>query len=230
MISVKQFFETTPPGRTSLVKAMGRKSTGPGVNWTLQAPAIQLHCDSEACQGIRYFEPKEQEYLRPKEQKEHFLSFVCRNCNRSRKTFAFWSRLSEDESSGEMVKFGEVPPFGPPTPARVITLIGSERDYFLKGRRSENQGLGIAAFAYYRRVVENQRTRIVDEIIRVAEKIHASAEQVADLKAARVETQFSRAVEAIKHGVPESLLIDGHNPLTLLHSALSEGLHAQTDE
>jgi hypothetical protein len=26
------------------------------------------------------------------------------------------------------------------------------------------------------------------------------------------------------------LLIDGHNPLTLLHTALSEGLHAQSDE
>jgi hypothetical protein len=30
--------------------------------------------------------------------------------------------------------------------------------------------------------------------------------------------------------IPEAILIDRHNPLTLLHSALSEGLHAQTDE
>jgi hypothetical protein len=29
---------------------------------------------------------------------------------------------------------------------------------------------------------------------------------------------------------PEMLLIDGRNPLTLLHAALSEGLHALTDE
>jgi hypothetical protein len=30
--------------------------------------------------------------------------------------------------------------------------------------------------------------------------------------------------------MPESLLIQGHhNPLTLLHSALSKGLHAETD-
>jgi hypothetical protein len=34
----------------------------------------------------------------------------------------------------------------------------------------------------------------------------------------------------IKNAIPEAILIDGHNPLTLLHSALSEGLHAQTDE
>ena len=29
---------------------------------------------------------------------------------------------------------------------------------------------------------------------------------------------------------PTALRMEGHNPLTLLHSALSEGLHAQSDE
>jgi hypothetical protein len=36
--------------------------------------------------------------------------------------------------------------------------------------------------------------------------------------------------ELIKHAIPQILLIDGHNPLTLLHSVLSEGLHAKTDD
>jgi hypothetical protein len=44
------------------------------------------------------------------------------------------------------------------------------------------------------------------------------------------ETQFSKALESVKDALPQSLLINGHNPMTLLHSALSEGLHAQTDE
>ena len=158
------------------------------------------------------------------------MTFVCRNCKKTSKTYAFWSILGEDEVNGELMKFGEQPPFGPPTPARVITLIGGERDYYLKGRRAENQDLGIAAFAYYRRVVENQKTRIIDEITRVAQKVGASEDVLNDLATARSETQFSKAVDAIKHGIPQSLLIDGHNPLVLLHSALSEGLHAQTDE
>jgi hypothetical protein len=49
------------------------------------------------------------------------------------------------------------------------------------------------------------------------------------LTEARLETQFSSAVEKIKHAIPEALQIKGHNPLTLLHKALSEGLHAGTD-
>jgi hypothetical protein len=37
-------------------------------------------------------------------------------------------------------------------------------------------------------------------------------------------------VESVKAAIPDALLIDGHNPLTLLHKALSAGMHAQTDE
>ena len=33
-----------------------------------------------------------------------------------------------------------------------------------------------------------------------------------------------------KVAIPESLLINGHNPILLLHNALSEGVHAMTDE
>ena len=89
--------------------------------------------------------------------------------------------------------------------------------------------LGIAAFAYYRRVIENQKNRILDEVVRVATKLGAPTEMLDDFSAAKAETQFSRAVASIKHGIPQALLVDGHNPLLLLHSALSEGLHAQTD-
>jgi len=53
---------------------------------------------------------------------------------------------------------------------------------------------------------------------------------IADLTAAKHEAQFSKAVETVKHGLPQMLMVNGHNPLTLLHAALSEGLHAQTDE
>ncbi len=53
---------------------------------------------------------------------------------------------------------------------------------------------------------------------------------IQQLQEARGETQFSKAIESVKSAIPESLLISGHNPLTLLHSALSDGLHDRSDE
>ncbi|MDB5600297.1 MAG: hypothetical protein JWN71_2341 [Xanthobacteraceae bacterium] len=53
---------------------------------------------------------------------------------------------------------------------------------------------------------------------------------LATLNAAKTENQFSRAMDSVKNAIPQALLINGANPLTLLHSALSVGLHAQSDE
>jgi len=101
---------------------------------------------------------------------------------------------------------------------------------FLKGRRCENQGLGIGAFSYYRRVVEHQKGRIIDEVIKVSGKIGAPEETLKLLREARNETKFSKSVSLIKDAIPQALLISGHNPLTLLHNALSAGLHEDTDD
>ncbi len=87
-------------------------------------------------------------------------------------------------------KIGEDPTFGPPIPAKVISLLGPEKDNYIRGRCAESQGMGIVAYAYYRRSVENEKNRILDEIIRVSEKLCAPADMLADLRAARNETQL----------------------------------------
>ena len=55
------------------------------------------------------------------------------------------------------------------------------------------------------------------------------ADMLTALEEAKNETQFSRALASVKNAIPQALLIDGHNPLTLLHDALSGGLHNKSD-
>ncbi len=230
VISLKDFFEKEYPGSKVLVKDLGER-LATRTSMEMNIPLIQLYCDYPSCRGIRFFESSDNEYLsNDGDFNEHFTTFFCKNCGRSFKTYAYRTRLLPNVTTGNFEKFGESPPFGPHTPSKLIRLFDKERDYYLKGRRSENQGLGIAAFAYYRRVIENQKNRIFDEIIRVSEKLGAEKVLIEELNAAKNEIQFSKAVNTIKHGIPQALLINGHNPIILLHSALSEGLHAQTDE
>lgn len=170
-------------------------------------------------------------YVSLNEWKFDYVTYKCSNCQQVEKTFSLAARaVSTPNSSGQCFKFGELPIYGPPTPARLITLLGPDRDLFLRGRRCENQSLGIGAFVYYRRVVENQKSRIFDNVIKVAEKIGAPPDLITALKRARDENQFSRSLELAKDAMPPSLLINGHNPFTLLHSALSDGLHAKSEE
>jgi hypothetical protein len=241
-ISIKEFLETAPPGDTAAVKDMATKRTNASRRsyYELNLPMIELHCDSTFCAGLRLFEPITTRVSAPEcspgEWVRVYLSYRCRNCLQAHKTYAVAVYCPSPAPAGKTTngvfyKYGERPPFGPPTPSRVITILGPEKDYYLKGRRAESQGMGLGAFAYYRRVVENQKNRLLDEIIRVAEQIGASAEMLDDLNRAKKEKQFALTVDRVKHGIPPALLVNGHhNPLTLLHKALSEGLHAQSDE
>lgn len=224
------FLETVPPNTS--VPVMGfvdARSTYAG-HWQLPVPEVRLFCNNDACNGYRFFScEKGPLFVEAGSGDFSYLSYVCRNCRGSFKVFSIWTRLSKEPPVASVMKFGEWPEFGPPTPSRVITLIGQDRELFLKGRRSENQGLGIGAFGYYRRVVENQKNRILERIVKVSEKLGADPDLLADLRVAQAETQFSKAIESVKHAIPQALLIEGHNPLILLHTALSKGLHAESD-
>jgi hypothetical protein len=232
-IALREFLESVPPGQFSDVIDLGGdiSYTGSGGRIAnLNRPEILLHCDSDDCSGSRLFGTREGISIQAPFSKNSFVIYSCKNCSRSSKTFALWVKFSEDLKSGRAYKFGEFPAFGPPTPARLVSLIGPQRELFLKGRRAENQGMGIAAFAYYRRVIEDQKDRIFDQIIKVCRRLSVDQPVIDELTKAKSETQFTTAVEGVKRAIPQTLLINGRNPLTLLHSALSEGLHAQTDE
>jgi hypothetical protein len=229
--SLKSFFESVQPGRMFTIPTPDYpkfKLDGNAIR--IELLQLELHCMIDGCNGVRFFQPDDSLNAGLTDWNYEFINYTCRNCGEGAKVYAIQSKVDGKLRELTLMKLGEDPPFGPPTPARVIALVGSEREYFLKGRRAELQGLGIGAFAYYRRVIENQKNKIFDEIIRVSEHLNASNELLHDLAVAKQETQFSKAVEAVKHGIPQVLLVNGQNPLTLLHSALSEGLHAQSDE
>lgn len=201
----------------------------------LSTPPLTLYCLGDHCKGERFFELDfvTTETLPDTTHKSQdiFMRYLCNNCKKP-KTFAISYGITDyDEGIGYARKFGEMPPFGPNIPAKAIALIGPDKDIFLNGHRSESRAMGIGAFAYYRRVVENQKNRILDEIIKVAKKIKADSKTIEFLEAGKKETQFSKAMETVKDAIPKELLFDGqHNPLTLLHGAVSKGMHAETDE
>jgi len=229
-VTLAEFLETQPPGSSAKVRDVAGRMQ-PGGTYTFQTTDIRLHCPSRPCSGVRTFRVEKEPAAVSTGWVLRFLTYVCRNCEESLRVYAL--RIRVDPTNPllcDVRKFGELPPYGPPVPARVITLIGPDRDLFTKGRRCENQGLGVGAFAYYRRVVDNQWRRLVAEIIRVAETTRAPQPMIDALKAAAEETQFSKAVEMIKEGIPEVLKVSGHNPLTLLYAAISDGLHDGTDQ
>ena len=244
-ISFAELLQSKPPGVFVTVSNLYRPGSNSGV-LGISTPELSLFCESSSCQGLRIFAgASDRDEVDKNERAKFFLNYTCRNCQsmETAKIFAILATPVLDPSALDshtnfsyahrnaiVIKLGELPSFVPPTPARVMSLFGPDQDTFLKGRRAENQGLGIGAFAYYRRVVENQKARIIGEIARVARTLGATDQDIQRFDKAKTETQFSRAIDAVKDVIPSVLLIQGHNPLTLLHSALSQGLHELPDE
>jgi hypothetical protein len=200
-------------------------------SWKLLGPDIQLYCDSDTCGGMRFFSYESRDQILFSGLNSIIIRYQCRNCTEAIKIFAVnINRIHSHGRDGTALKIGEYPPYGPSVPPRVISLISPDRDIFLKGRRAENQGLGIGAFAYYRRVIENQKGRLIREMGKVAERLGSPPQALSIFERAANETQFSKAVNDIKDAIPQSLLVYGQNPLSLLYGPLSEGLHAQSDE
>ena len=192
-------------------------------------PDLRLHCPQPQCDGPRTFRSDAPRLtFRTAVEREKiegsanlfFVNFFCGDCQKQPKTFAL---------SITLFPIGEQPPFGIPVPSKVLRLFGEDKANFIKGRQCENQGLGIGAFAYYRRVVENHKSEIFNEIIKVCETVGASEELIEELGSAKQERSFTRAIEQIKTALPHGLLISGHNPLLALHNALSIGLHNESD-
>ena len=132
--------------------------------------------------------------------------------------------------SCHITKVGEIPPYGPKTPPSILRLFQDEHEMFLRGRRCEIQGLGIGASAYYRRIIEGHRNKIFDRIIEAAKRLEGTAELIADLERAKASKSFEASLQEIKHALPSDLLIDGQNPISLLHDLYSDSVHNLSDE
>ena len=237
--TLSEFLENTPPNQWRRVSNLSVSQHVGGyasVSKEINTPELELHCSPDLCNGVRFFRCtgvflSEGVYLRENSANYLHVTYQCSNCQRAQKVYSLAVILSTSEQShGMCCKLGELPPYGPPVPSKLIKLIGPDRDIFLKGRNCENQGLGIGAFTYYRRVVENQKRRILKEIVKVSEKIGVPQDKIDTLHEAIEETQFSKSLKMTKDAMPESLLISGQSPILLLHRALSRGVHELSDE
>ncbi len=196
---------------------------------------IRVYCDHQHCEGICLHELKGDSIFVPGRLTDaySFAEYVCKNCNVNRKLFALKVEWKKDPGGpGVATKIYQEPPFGNPIPKRLFEIIGeANREFFLQARRAIARGLGIGAYGYYRRIVENTKLHLVLSVLEVAKATNAPSAQVQLLERAQKETQFSKAIELLRDvgAVPPVLLIRGHNPLALLHDLFSEGIHKFSD-
>jgi len=222
----------------SYVRGLASGSTTPTKPvYELTKPSIQLFCPSPLCNGIRWFEVVDCSLANNNILGILSFMYQCRNCKQEQKLYTIiaeevdgGTKLNISGEIAKVQKIGEFPQFRPHISNRVISLIEPDKELFNKGLSSENKGLGIGAFTYYRRVVDNQWRRLLNKIKEAAIKQEVPKEIIQLIEEAEKETQFGKAVDILRDAIPKSLYIKTHNPITLLHDTASVGLHGLTDE
>lgn len=232
-LTFRNFLETVPPLQTRTVKVTFSLSRQYATK-QIKAPEIFRHCEGPNCRGDRFFDCSTDTFSLPSSDNSYiqiFLKYKCRNCEVGARTFAlrYWHTAGADEHSFAMTKVGELPRFGEPRPDVVSDVLDDEIKFFEYGYQAERDGLGIGAFAYYRRFVESHKDKIIEQIRKVAVAQNLDKSIIDGLDRAAIKREFKAAVDEIKDAIPDSLKINGANPLTLLHNALSGGLHNDDD-
>jgi hypothetical protein len=175
--------------------------------------------------------------------------YLCRNCSASPRSVVFalrWevSRTSEGTQSsagmpgyiqhtahGKVTKWGQLPAIE----ERVSSGLAKQLDethfrYYKQAIRLRNFGLGIAALAYMRRVVEDNVNQLLDIVLEEAKLAGDTTVDIEEIERVKAGKVFEKKIEYAKSKLPSRLLVGGHNPLDKLHSVTSEGIHALTDD
>ena len=128
------------------------------------------------------------------------------------------------------MKVGQDPSFIRKASSEIKKVLGKEKlIFFEKGLLSEYHGHGIAAFSYYRRVLEEIIGELLDLIPDLMNEEQKEEIRVA-LAKAKDTNVAERKIEFVKDLLPSILIIEGLNPLQLLYEELSAGMHGKTDE
>jgi hypothetical protein len=153
------------------------------------------------------------------------LEYLCTHCQKFKRLFF----VKIDDNGKWLMKIGQYPAWEVKAEPNVERLLGKHAAYFKRGLVCESQGYGIGAFGYYRRIIEEIIDDLLDEI-----RDLLSGEELSNYQRALAQTKKTTVtqdkIDLVKELLPEILRPGGMNPLSVLHSTLSEGLHAESDE
>ena len=205
------------------------KVTIPATLNLLKRPPINMFCRD--CNSVQTFNMVNN-YIQghrisnpPSNDEQLTLKYQCQSC----RTFHRQFQICISPELDYVYKFGQFPEWEIKMDKNLEKTLGKHSGTFRKGLVCESQGYGVGAFAYYRRITEEIIDELLDSITDLidVENREKYLEALEQTKKTRVTQE---KIELIKDLLPSILKPNGANPLGILHSELSAGLHAESDE
>lgn len=208
------------------------------IKWSgLPKPAIHMLCSS--CSSDQTFNMHGNYWQNPINQNEIIhdeikeIRYICSACKKGLRIFLVHfgsSKINKDDDCHVVLqKVGQFPAWNIEIDRELEKILGDRSEYLKKGLINESQSYGIGAYAYFRRVAEE----IIDELLELIYGLIQPEEQESykeALNQAKKTRVAQEKIDLVKDLLPSNLKPDDINPLGIIHSALSEGLHGLSDE
>jgi len=161
----------------------------------------------------------------PKELLRQY-SFTCVSCRAERKDYFVRQSIKDDVVTFE--KVGEYPRSKLERDKQLERFFANDSDNYQKAIVCLANGYGIAAFAYMRRIIEQNIEMLLDLL--ADDTSSSNDEDIAKaLLALKAQSPMSDKIKVANKVLPNYLKPDGLNPLGKLYQLLSEGVHSMSD-
>lgn len=134
-----------------------------------------------------------------------------------------------DDENIRIQKYGELPRSRLARNRALQKFLKDDLDNYEKAIVCLSHEYGVAAFAYFRRIVENNIKALLDLVQEDAQSSDSDKAILDALGDLRKDTPMSEKIKIANLALPNHLKPDGLNPLGRLYQALSEGVHSLPD-
>ena len=157
-----------------------------------------------------------------------YFEFTCVSCKKE--TREYHVEQIVDGETIRLQKYGERPRKQLKRDPALQRFLKHDLDNYEKAIVCLSLGYGVAAFAYFRRVVENNINGLLDLVQEDAKSSGSDTQVTAALAELRGNPPMSKKIKIANHALPAYLNPDGLNPLGRLYEVLSEGVHNLPEE
>jgi hypothetical protein len=205
---------------------------------------ISLHCGGKCGKETTWLRVGDSHYQSMEGVSEGFywVHYTCGLC-KYRYLVVFYRILERKPQAGrspgsttyvtsKIQKIGQAPALSVSIPRSLEKNLGeASASLYKKSLICRNEGYGLAAVTYIRRVVEDKTDELIEVVSQLAESHNVDSEVIKKIRAAKTErTSYDDKLKIAATVLPESLVIDGVNPLGELYSLVSAGVHDLSEE
>jgi hypothetical protein len=132
-----------------------------------------------------------------------------------------------------VMKIGQYPAPSVVLPKDLESSLGEDAaQLYRRAIVCRNNGFGLAAATYMRRVVEDKTNDLIELAAQVAESHQLEATKIATIRQASDSTRYTRFEDKLHYAstvFPNALLVGNYNPLATLYGLVSKGIHGLSE-